>query len=82
MNWLARLIIGGNLGLLAKSTTALIGLALVGAAVIALANVALGSSHYRAFRAKSDAFASYLAMQFVLSAAVILLVAFALRVIR
>jgi hypothetical protein len=79
VNWLLRLLIGGNVGFLAKTTPAYIGWSLIAAAGLALGNVVIGSSHYRAFRSKSGATGLYLLLQFGLSALVIMAVAFAIR---
>ena len=79
MNWFLRLLIGVNMGFLAKTTPAYISWSVIAAACLALGNVVIGSSHYRAFRSRSSATGLYLLLQFVVSALVIMVVAFAIR---
>lgn len=79
MQMFLRLLVGGNLGLLVDSLPGLVGWGLVAAAVLTVANVALGSSHFKAYRERSDSVVAYVVIQFTLSAAIIVGVALAIH---
>ena len=82
MSMFFRLLIGGNLGLFVENIIALIGSGLLGALVVAVGTVLLKTKHYRIYRTKSDSVVAYIALQFLLSAIVIIAVALAIKYIK